>query len=325
MGMGASADSGGEPLPEPDLIAIAESDPGAADGDDVVEVTTGKYGWGQTYTLGYNVIDAAAISPVYVAKYRTPGTNGSPVVRKRDGNLQSLLYEITVRGGDQTDSGTVAARVEMGLDTATRTDLLLQYGETYCFGGAFYLDPDNFVFENVPGQDIVLFQLPKGADDDPYWTLANAGSDNFHLRSSFNGINIWNAGQTWAQLRGHLCRWMMRQYLHENDGTIEWWWALDDAELTKQDLANTDPNADATVWEGDVSWPNGVATPVNSRLETTTSRRLRLGHYGDEPYGQSAPYNSTSVMHRLWWTGLEVLKSTDPDDIWAVEPPTLEP
>lgn len=311
-------------LPEPDLIGTAEFDPGAADGDDVATVTSGPYGWGTRTTITHNVITGAAVSPVRRMRWRTPGTNGAPVVRKRDGELQTMLYEFELRGGDQTSSGDIASRQELGLDTATRQDLILQYGDTYCFGGAFFFDPDNFVWEAISGQSLVWFQLPKGADSDPYFTAASDSGNKVTFRSSIHDMVLWDSGLTWATARGHLLRFMMRQYLHQTEGTIEWWWALDDDELVKQDLLNTDADADPKVWEGLTSWADGVTT-TNGQTETTTSRRLRIGHYGDEPYGQASPFDSVSVLHRGWWTGLEVLKSTDPAHIWAVEPPTLEP
>ena len=295
--------------PEPDWVATFESDGASAvDGDNVAVFSSGIYGFGQTYKFAWNACDAGAISPVINPVYRTAGTNGSPVVRKRDGNLQEFLGEIVIRGGDQTSSGDDSARMELGLNESNRTDLLVAYGDTLCIGGAWYWDPDNWVWENNPGQTIVSAQLPKGDDASPFITFSNNDLNALRLRLNQQGINIWDSGMTMDQLKGHLIRFMIRAYYHETDGTVELWFALDADELVKQDLLNTDADPDAKVWEG--------TTFLTSE---TDAGKLRCGHYADSPY--DCPKTG---FHRLWWTGLEMMKTTDPDMIWAVEPPTLE-
>lgn len=101
---------------------------------------------------------------------------------------------------------------------------------------------------------------------------------------------------------------MLRVYYHETDGTVEFWYALDADELVKQDLTNTDTDPDAKVWEG------------TTFLSDEVDAEPRIGHYADSPY--DCPKTG---IHRLWVTGIEMIKSTDPDHVWAVEPPTLEP
>jgi hypothetical protein len=160
----------------------------------------------------------------------------------------------------------------------------------------------------------------KGSEDegDPYATLSNADGDNLHVRVNYNGIggastNIWSAGMTWAQLRGHALRWMMRIYFHEPDGTIEFWWAMDDDDMVKQTLLGG-----STVWTG----------PTMNVAEPAGETRLSDAHYADSRYlflnGQTATSGNVATgRHRAASTGMEAIYGTDPNNIWAVEPPAL--
>jgi Polysaccharide lyase len=309
---GSATKPPGEPVPTSDWVATFESDGASAiDGDDVTTFSSGTTGFGQVLKLGWNHLTDSAVTTPNGAKYRRAGTNGAPVVRKRDGRLQRLLGEIDIRAGQGTDSDDNAARIELGLSSESRPELTPNYGDTVCYGGAFYLDPTNFAFEDNEGQSVVLAQLPKGGFNgvdggSPYLTFSNANEDNLHLRANWNGgdepVNVWSADRTWAQLRGHLIRWVVRAYYHELDGTVELWWALDRDDLVKQTLAGG-----GKVWTG----------PTMDSREGHHYARVRIGHYAD------SVYLTPGGRHRLWWTGIEMNVGADCDP-FAVEPPKLE-
>jgi hypothetical protein len=296
-------------LPEPDWVATFDSDGASAiAGNDVATFTTGKYGFGQHLKLAWNELTSAVVSPATAAKYRVPGTDWIPDFRKRNGALQTMVAEVDIPGGHCTSSTDDAARIELRLSNTSRPELIPDYGDTICLGGAWYWDPDNFVFEDNPGQTLVAMQF-KGSEDegDPYVTFSNADDDDINVRVNWNGpggasTNIWTAGLTWAQLRGHLQRWVLRIFFDETVGTVELWWALDADDLVKQTMLGG-----TTVWTG----------PTMNSIEPGSTTRIACPHYAD------SPYLTPGGRHRLVTTGMEAIYGTDPDNIWAVEPPTL--